>query len=59
MPMLSMFVFSIFKGATKGIHTSMTAFDLGMNRRGDFQDRVFKRASHVIVLMGVTSNGKI
>lgn len=59
MPIFSLFV-SIFKAATsKGIHTFMTAFGLGMNRRGNLQDRVFKRACHVIVLMGVTSNGKI
>lgn len=60
MPMFSMFVFNIFEAATsKGIHTFMAAFDLGMYRKGNLQDRVFKHASHVIVLMGVTSNGKI
>lgn len=58
--MFSVFVFSIFKAATsKGIRTFMTAFDLGINRKGEYQARVFKHASHVIVLMGVTSNGKI
>lgn len=59
MPMFSMFVCSIFQAATStGIHIFMAAFDLGMNRKRDFQDRVFKHASHVIVLTGVTSNGK-
>lgn len=58
--MFSVFVFNIFKAATsKGIHIFMTAFDLGMNRKGEFQARVFKHASHAIVLMGVTSNGNI
>lgn len=59
MPMFSVFVCSIFKAATSaGIHIFMTAFDLGMNSKRDFQDRVYKYSSHVIVLMGVTSYGK-
>lgn len=37
----------------------MTAFNLGMKIKGNLQDSILKYASHVRVLMGVTSNGKI
>lgn len=37
----------------------MTAFSLGTKIKGNLQDSILKYASHVRVLMGVTSNGKI
>lgn len=50
----------MFKAVTsEGIHAFMTAFNLGMKTKGNLKDSVLKCVSHVRVLMGVTSNGKI
>lgn len=56
----SLFDFNMFKTDTsEGINVFMATVYLGMKIKASLQESILKCVSHVRILMGVISNGKI